>query len=1431
MHYTKSRFRAHLLLGAFLIGVFGGHDHDGWPALLFADRTRIDGERPAGHCRKTDLPVTLTLSLGEGEVVVGRPATVDVVVQALDLVINVRLTLRTEGPLTVTGATDITIGTLQMGATQSLQVPVVYTSEGRSILHVDLVAGSDGNANAFRRHEALYTILEDGRLTSGTLGFLRLDLQRLEEDVENGVLTEEEARPLARELTTPPVTIDDDPRPFIPPTAEQAALARGLEPVADPEDTFVPDEQPDLGLEAPREGAGAGGTITVQGTVSWVDVNGATHPAFGMTVQVRDDELVGSELVADATTDVNGQYSFVVNNDDGFLAGNRDIFVRIRTANSAVSIESPGLLGAPYEADTAVMNEVPDGTLITQNPTAANTGTGPSCGMLTGATYVAAYTRQLNAGSFLSQIELIWPGSGSNYDGSDIDLLQDDRWDWDVMFHEYGHYVMDTFNFENSPGGMHSGVTCLSVTRMSKGIGVPLAWGEGWPTFFGTVGQQVLNLASLGVPGVGDINYDDTIDATISYSLEAQGTQAGEDNEIAVQRLLWDLVDGPADGRDTIQVTDQSLFDLFNANDPTTLSAAWSAVRVGLSNQQDLAYGAITTDHLIGPNPMSPAAGSTVGPGAVLSWMANVGCSNMFAGNNFDLVFYDAATFAELLTLPGITTTSSTLSLADYQTLRAVTKNVRWAVEGRHTGGPATGPYLGDNRTLTLNRPPVCNAGGPYQPECAVATMLNGSGSSDPDGDPLTLNWTGPFNGGTATGPMPSVTFPAVANVTVTLAVSDGLATASCMSSVMVRDTLPPMIPPDLTVECTSPAGTPVNLGVPTDLCDPTLSFSNDAPPLFGLGMTTVTWMVTDDSGNMPVDTTQVVTVEDTTPPTLSLSVSPDILWPPNHTLRNVHVSVTVSDVCDATPTVRLVSITSSEADSGTGPLDKPNDIQGAAFGTDDRFFRLRAEHSPGGSRTYTITYEATDDSGNSAPASVIVRVPKSTAELISRDGPTANGGSPSVAVNTNGTFVTFPSDATNLITGGLSLDTNDVRDVFIRNRSPRVTNVISVGALGEPAIRASHAQGLAPAISGNGRFVAFYSDADNLVAGDMNRQTDVFVRDTLTGMTERVSIATGGVEGNGPSLYPSMTDDGRYVAFQSLASNLVAGDANDVADIFLHDRDLHTTIRLCDLPEPNGASFTPSIDAAGGFVAFASAATNLVIGDTNGHIDIFVCSVATGVVDLESVNSAGELANGDSILPALSGNSNVVAYKSEADNLVPGDRNGLVDVFATDRLANTAERISVSRGGGDADAVSFPPSISDDGRFVAFGSLATNLAAGDTNNTSNVFVRDRQRGETLIVDVNDGGEIGNRGTPDVAPAITGDGVQIGFISLASNLAGSENEVLDVFIVCNPFLATPPVIAPGPLLTSGRNVGPASRIRRLGNAKGMVGRSQSRRVR
>jgi Tol biopolymer transport system component len=240
-----------------------------------------------------------------------------------------------------------------------------------------------------------------------------------------------------------------------------------------------------------------------------------------------------------------------------------------------------------------------------------------------------------------------------------------------------------------------------------------------------------------------------------------------------------------------------------------------------------------------------------------------------------------------------------------------------------------------------------------------------------------------------------------------------------------------------------------------------------------------------------------------------------------------------------------------------------------------------------------------------------------------------------------------------------------------------------------------------------------------------------------------RVPVDAGGQQANSDSFEPAISAAGRFVAFASYASNLVPGDTNNDFDVFVRDRKAQVTQRVSVGPggqQANGNSFEPAISADGRLVAFSSGASNLVPGDTNGTSDVFVRDRKAQVTRRVSVGPGGQQANGESLKPAISAHGRLVAFSSGASNLVPGDTNGTSDVFVRDRVAQVTRRISVGPGGQQANGGSHSPAISADGRFVAFVSRASNLVAGDTNGASDVFVRDRVAQVTRRVSVGSGG-------------------------------------------------------------------------------------------
>jgi Tol biopolymer transport system component len=444
--------------------------------------------------------------------------------------------------------------------------------------------------------------------------------------------------------------------------------------------------------------------------------------------------------------------------------------------------------------------------------------------------------------------------------------------------------------------------------------------------------------------------------------------------------------------------------------------------------------------------------------------------------------------------------------------------------------------------------------------------------------------------------------------------------------------------------------------------------------------------------------------------------------------------------------------------------------------------------------------------------------------------GEQANSDSLAAAISAAGRFVSFYSSASNLAAG----DTNNARDVFVRDRGSGATARVSIDGAGAQA----NSHSFAPAISGDGRFVAFYSHASNLVAGDTNGVDDVFVHDRQSGASTRVSVDSTGAEANGASYSPAISADGRFVAFESDATNLVAGDTNSARDVFVHDRQSGATARVSVSTtgaEANGGSYSAALNADGRFVAFSSYAWNLVVKDTNDGSDIFVHDLQGGATSRVSVDTAGVEGDGNSFRPALSGAGRLVAFDSDAWNLVPGDTNDTFDVFLHDRQSGLTTRASVDDGGGQASGASQRATLSADGRYVAFYSDASDLIAGDSNGSLDVFVHDAQSGATSRVSVASAGVQGDGDS--LRPVLSADGKFVAFDSVAPNLVdGDTNGFSDVFLRDLTAGPPPPPPPPAPVrcrvprVIGMRLAAARTRIRRANCRVGRVRRARSRRV-
>lgn len=406
--------------------------------------------------------------------------------------------------------------------------------------------------------------------------------------------------------------------------------------------------------------------------------------------------------------------------------------------------------------------------------------------------------------------------------------------------------------------------------------------------------------------------------------------------------------------------------------------------------------------------------------------------------------------------------------------------------------------------------------------------------------------------------------------------------------------------------------------------------------------------------------------------------------------------------------------------------------------------------------------------------------------------GSTARVSVSTTGVQANGVHPSISSDGRYVVfesneVGLIANDTNDATDVFVHDRILGTTSIASVASDGHQG----NAESFADSVSADGRYVVFESLASNLVAGDTNGRMDVFMRDRAAGTTTRVSVSSAEVQGNLESSGGQISGDGRFVSFDSDASNLVPGDTNGDTDVFVRDLSAGTTQRVdvaTDGSQAPGGGIAGALSGDGHFVAFQSLSP-LVQGDTNGVPDVFVRDLVAGTTERVSISSQGGQATGESLGASISADGRQVAFVSLAANLVSADTNHVSDVFVRDRVAGSTQRISVATTGTQADGESFGADISADGGHVSFISLASNLIAGDTNSTLDAFIRDLSSGTTERVSVATGGEEAN--DQSQAASVNGDGRYVAFDSFASNLVADDTNLQpDVFV--RDRLATPP---------------------------------------
>ncbi len=445
-----------------------------------------------------------------------------------------------------------------------------------------------------------------------------------------------------------------------------------------------------------------GGAFTiVVGHVEWTDGAGGTHGLPMADVELRD----GSTVLGTASTNAAGDYAVVLTEDDPIVAS-----LRVYARSSVGDIKPDAVGAVTYFADSTTLN-VSGGGVGTLNLTIGNTTSVENAFSVHAAlALIGGYTSSLTGG-LPSQIDVFFPTTQSTSlfrsTARELHILMGDRFDWDVIHHEYGHYVMNVHGFVMSPGGAHQFNRNLSANPgRDKDSGGRLAWGEGWPTFFGTVGQERMGGASLGIPGVGDTVYTDgeDVDPPFVVDIEAQHG-VGEDDELSIMSALWDLYDTEPDGLDDFSTSDLALFQAFKNDGVVRMGEAWSAVAEPMELRHRTAAGAVLAQATIAPELTTPPDRYTPSPTPpVFRWKANGGgMPNPL--NDFKIVFYDREFTASFLEIELGNRTDFTPTQPQWDAIRAADEVVHWVIEGKNTTSPVTaggalGTYWSQARSI-----------------------------------------------------------------------------------------------------------------------------------------------------------------------------------------------------------------------------------------------------------------------------------------------------------------------------------------------------------------------------------------------------------------------------------------------------------------------------------------------------------------------------------------------------------------------------------------------------------------------------------------------------------------------------------------------------------------------------------------------------------
>lgn len=567
------------------------------------------------------------------------------------------------GDAQVVDPVGVELGTLTPGESYVVDAMIRLTGLGKVSIRADITGVYADSQREYGESKVLYLVSSGESIESGTIDFMPLQLELLQRSRLKGLLTKSSYEAERRQVLYGGATTD-------------ARIERGIET---------------KGLA----------TITVRGMIFWTDVSGNTHDANLVVVELHDANGTDNPIAVTNASLRGGVYSFFGVTG---LAEGRDLFIRAKSTSSAVSVKAT-IPRDPYAIDSETMTGIMPGDSLTLDLTANNVAANNRAfavheGLIRAAEYVGKFAT-------LPPVPALFPVANDDFRAAAFGLpthinLTNSNWAfWDVSGHEYAHYYQHELMLSASPGGQHSIFENLAE-RLGKDNGTKLAWGEGYATYLAISGQVANALSDLGIDGVGDTVWSraNSSGSTARISLESGAviSSKGEDNELAVARILWDLHDQISDSGDGIGLTDVGVNDIIVNSKPTTLSTFWAALTASATPTDIDAYGKIFAEHKVAPKTVSvtPPANSTP---PKLAWEAQGGGPS-FQNNKFFVKFYTHDLAELIFTSPETVFTDYTPSTSDWNSITSRGPLVKWNVEGSNRSPSETGPYQSFAQTI-----------------------------------------------------------------------------------------------------------------------------------------------------------------------------------------------------------------------------------------------------------------------------------------------------------------------------------------------------------------------------------------------------------------------------------------------------------------------------------------------------------------------------------------------------------------------------------------------------------------------------------------------------------------------------------------------------------------------------------------------------------